>query len=96
MNQTKIMRALHYNNKYGITIRIYNKMLAKQKECCAICGRNYTQFDRHFDVDENSFTHLPRGLLCAGCNRNVGKYEHKQLKNLNLIEKIENYLAKYD
>jgi hypothetical protein len=91
----KIMRSRHYWQKYGITPKIYEKLLYKQNGCCAICGRHCTMFSTYFCVDEDPFVHLPRGLLCNGCNRIVGQYEHGRLKNKNLIQKIEIYLAKY-
>lgn len=94
--RAKIMRAFHYWNSYGITIKIYEKMLIKQNNCCVICNRHYTQFNIYLDVDENPISHLPRGLLCKGCNRIVGQYENLWLKDEKLIRKVEKYLAKYD
>jgi len=76
---------------------VYNRLLAKQGGGCAICGRKDNNTSAKFlDVDENPISHLPRGLVCNACNHSIGLYENMRLKDEKLIEKIENYLVKFD
>ena len=96
LKRAKTMRAFHYWRRYKITIRIYNKLLRKQNYRCALCRRYRTRFNQYLDVDENPISHLPRGLLCTGCNRIVGRYENLLLVDEKLKQKVEKYLAKYD
>lgn len=89
-----IIRSLHYRNKYGITIDDYNQLLEQQHGYCRLCSKHQSEFKRRLDVDHNHKTGKIRGLVCNGCNRTIGKYENKQLKNKKLMKKIEIYLAK--
>ena len=52
---------------YGITLAEYRELLAIQKGCCAICGREPT--GRALHVDHDHKTGDVRGLLCWTCNR---------------------------
>lgn len=62
--------------KYGITEVQYLEMLAKQQNCCAICG---TQFSDVWGADAPVVDHCHatgnvRGLLCNECNRGLGYF----------------------
>lgn len=82
-NKTKwddVQRNSQYLRKYGISLDSYNKMFAKQKGCCAICGRNQSEFNRRLHVDHSHTTNKVRGLLCVNCNKVVGILENYQGK----------------
>lgn len=95
IKRTKIMRVLHYKNKYGLTIQDYNQMFDKQKGRCAVCGKHESELGKRLDIDHNHNTGKIRGLVCTACNRRIGRYEHNRLKNSEFLENIENYLAIY-
>ena len=84
----------HYHRKYGIAVYQYNQLFQQQYGCCAVCGRHQSVFDRRLDTEHDHATDKIRGLVCRGCNYNIGKYEHSRLKNAELIKRIQNYLAK--
>lgn len=67
----KSARYYHLRQKYGITEEQYNRLLEKQKGCCAICDRHSSEFKTRLSVDHNHFTGELRGLLCNYCNRRV-------------------------
>lgn len=81
-------RESEYQRKYGITIKQYNKMFNLQHGCCAVCNKHQSTFEKRLAVDHNHKTGKIRGLLCAGCNANVGFYEKRQ-------KMITAYLKKY-
>lgn len=61
----------------GLTAEHYNKLLLRQKGCCAICGvheSTYRQIGskRHFAIDHDHDTGKIRGLLCNSCNLGIG------------------------
>lgn len=80
-----------YKRKYGITLEEYNKMLADQKNVCAICGLFCTT-KRNLAVDHDHDTGEVRGLLCSNCNRGLGHFQDK----VNNLEKAIEYLKKYE
>jgi len=60
----------HLKRKYGITLEMYDTMLAKQHGVCAICfGDNKGEV---LVVDHNHITGKVRGLLCQMCNKGIG------------------------
>ncbi len=67
-------RKSHLQNKYGISIEDYNKLLISQNNCCATCksptpgGRSTV----YFHVDHCHITGNVRGLLCQACNNVLG------------------------
>ena len=62
----------HLQQTYGITIEDYYALLAKQDGTCWICdgGTSY----KYFATDHNHKTGEVRGLLCATCNKTLGKF----------------------
>lgn len=71
--------------KYGITAIDYEKMLARQKGCCAICGKHQGSLNKILCVDHCHNSGKVRGLLCDTCNKFLGFYE-------KLSEQCERYL----
>ena len=74
--------------RYGITLQEKNKMLERQKGCCAICKRHHSLFKRRLDIDHDHRTGKIRSLLCNSCNRQLGTYQSQKLK-------FEQYLTKF-
>jgi len=57
---------------FGISLEEYNDMLTKQNNCCKICYRNQSEFQKALCVDHNHKTGKIRGLLCFPCNQAIG------------------------
>ena len=62
-------------NKFGITLEDYNILLDKQKGCCLLCNRHYSELVKALAVDHNHTTGKIRGLLCGPCNTRLGWFE---------------------
>lgn len=54
-----------------LALKEYNKLLTKQKHCCALCDTPRTSLKRDLSVDHCHITGKVRGLLCNNCNRCV-------------------------
>lgn len=52
--------------KYGITVEVYDEMVVKQNNLCAICSKPDTT---RLSVDHSHETGKIRGLLCRKCNK---------------------------
>ena len=72
--------------KYGITLDVYNDMLKKQNNSCAVCEVVFCK-GIYPQVDHCHDTGKIRGLLCKRCNMLEGFL----LKKDELIKKIEAY-----
>ena len=62
---------------YGVTRATYERMLAEQGGCCAICfaaspGVGRGGAPRGWCIDHDHATNKIRGLLCAACNAAIG------------------------
>lgn len=78
-SQIRSERNCHYRNSYGISVKDYDAMLARQNGVCAICGTNKAgKVGQHFAVDHCHKTGKFRGLLCINCNGRLGWYEQHQ------------------
>lgn len=76
--------------KYGITSSDYDALRAKQNGVCAICDRPATG-KRHcskLHVDHDHKSGKVRGLLCAGCNRMIGRVKD----NPDVLRRAASYL----
>ena len=87
------VRNKRLQNKYGITLREYNRMLKRQKGVCALCGQPEKAKTRDgkikaLAVDHCHDTGKVRGLLCYKCNRSIGGIGDK----LESAEKLVRYL----
>jgi DNA-directed RNA polymerase beta' subunit len=60
--------------KYGITLKEYDALFAKQKGICKICGAAQPgrKGIKRFAVDHCHKTNKIRGLLCMRCNTAIG------------------------
>jgi len=69
------MRKTKLKWTFGLTLEAYEKMYKEQKGCCAICGRNRSEFKIALSVDHDHKTKKIRGLLCHDCNTGLGKFK---------------------
>lgn len=62
--------------KFGLTREEYDRMLAGQGGCCAICGSTDTGSKNkgQFSVDHDHVSGKVRGLLCTRCNTGLGLF----------------------
>lgn len=69
-------REWQLKQRYGITLAIFEEMLAKQDYSCAICKGTCPGYGReYFQVDHCHTTGKVRGLLCVACNIGLGKFK---------------------
>jgi hypothetical protein len=66
-----------YMSRYGITVEDYNKLLADQGWCCAICKISWLDDEsvKHWPVDHSHITGKVRGIICDLCNRGLGYFK---------------------
>lgn len=72
-NRERLLRKMRERNLlrlYGLSTADLNRMKAKQRGRCAICGRG-----RRLMVDHDHATDAVRGLLCFVCNTHLGWYD---------------------
>jgi hypothetical protein len=60
---------------YGVTTQDYQRMLAEQSGCCAICGTDEPGGKGSFHVDHCHDSSRVRGLLCHRCNIGLGQFK---------------------
>ena len=66
--------------RYGLSLERYEEMEQAQNYCCAVCGRNRSEFKQNLAVDhdhtccpgEKTCGKCIRGLLCPRCNMSEG------------------------
>lgn len=85
-----IQSALRFpkNSVIRLTVEQYQKLFEAQNGCCAICGRHQREFGIRLAVDHDHKTNKIRGLLCTGCNLDLGFYE----KHNEQLKQFEKYL----
>lgn len=87
-NETRKYKAF-IKRTYGITYDDYEKMLDKQKGCCAICkSRISSARTSRLYVDHCHSTMKVRGLLCSSCNHGLGLFKDSP----SLLKRAINYL----
>jgi len=102
-NKERLRAAAIIHNKrgnpkrYGITLEIYNKMLMKQDNVCAICKKSETRKHhitnktRELSIDHDHKTGKVRGLLCCLCNMIIGNID----ESIDTLKNMIKYLKKY-
>jgi len=80
----------------GITLDVYESLLGKHQNLCAICGNEETRKSRNGGICRLAIDHCHdsgkiRGLLCHGCNTGLGKFKD----NINLLESAIQYLKQH-
>ena len=73
-------RANTLRESFGLTLKNYYELQAKQGHTCAICKREETANGRggkpmSLAVDHCHTTGKIRGLLCRRCNQSIGAFE---------------------
>lgn len=63
--------ANHILNTYGLSKEEYARLIEESGNKCWICGGGSTN---RLSVDHNHKTGNVRGLLCKGCNRQLGRW----------------------
>lgn len=74
-NEAEYMRTRWLKHRYHLTLDEFDRILTKQKECCAICGKHQSKFKKRLAVDHNHETGKIRGLLCSRCNMGLGFFQ---------------------
>lgn len=71
-------KSIKRKSRYGITQDEYDRLLAEQRGCCAICWSDNS--GEELAVDHDHMTREIRGLLCRQCNTLVGIVETGHIK----------------
>ena len=82
-------RNRHLKRKFGITLELYEILLAQQGEGCAICGATECQSGVSLAVDHCHKTGKIRGILCRDCNTTLGKFNDDRNRFLKAIEYLD-------
>ena len=75
----------------GMTVELYEVMVAEQHGTCAICDATVNQNGTRLCVDHDHLTGETRGLLCHNCNTTLGRFNDDP----HLLLKAVSYLEKY-
>lgn len=62
----------HLRKTYGITLNDYHKLSATTDNKCFICGGGTSK--NYLAVDHDHKSGEVRGLLCATCNKTLGRF----------------------
>ena len=84
-------RNADYIRKYGITEVEVLEIWEGQNHKCRICNKLMVIGSKKLDkacVDHDHKTGKIRGILCAGCNINLGRF----VDNIGLLKKMISYL----
>ena len=82
--------------RYGVSLGLYNEMLAVQNDLCYICAQpetlKYKGKIRLLCVDHNHETGEIRKLLCDSCNQGIAKFK----ENIKYLDEAKSYLIKFN
>lgn len=87
---TEERRNKKLQQRYGLTIEDYEKILKKQNGGCWICGKTSNQGPRKLNIDHNHTTGKVRGILCYKCNGAIGMFD----ESLEFLQRAIKYLKK--
>jgi DNA repair exonuclease SbcCD ATPase subunit len=74
--------------RYKITVEEFDRMLADQNGCCAVCGDAFTS-TKHCHIDHDHSTQAIRGILCRDCNHALGNVRD----SVERLQKLIAYLV---
>jgi hypothetical protein len=81
-----------HTKKYGLELGEYQKKMEEQLYCCAICGKNRSEYKKEFDIDHNHENGKIRGLLCHNCNIGFGFFK----EDVSILDSAIKYKKKWD
>lgn len=84
-------RPTKWPDKYGISLKGYERLLAEQDGLCAICF-GPPDDNRKLSIDHCHETGKVRGLLCTRCNMGLGYFRDAP----NVLESAIGYLARFE
>lgn len=84
-------RELNLKYRFGITTEIYNNILEKQDNSCAICKKHKDNFNYFLVVDHCHKTGNIRGILCRKCNLGIGHLND----NIDILKNSIFYLEQF-
>jgi Recombination endonuclease VII len=88
-------RDMQLRKKFDISLQDYNKMLERQNNACAICGKPEWRKRKgeivSLAVDHDHLTNKNRGLLCITCNHGIGSLQDDP----ELLLKAARYVTKW-
>lgn len=81
---------------YGVTLKEYDEMFAKQNGLCFICGnpeitRTKGGQIRRLSIDHDHVTGKVRNLLCDACNRGIGNFHDNIIAMERAIQYIKDH-----
>jgi len=82
----KHLKNIQLKCRYGISTKMYNKLLNIQKGKCAICKQ---QLNNKLQIDHDHRTRKVRGLLCRNCNWLLGLAKDKIMILINSIKYLK-------
>lgn len=87
MEQKRRRKDYNLRKRYGITLEMFESILAAQGGVCAVCK----QGNKVFCLDHNHKTLEVRGILCLNCNlRVIGGARDQDWKLVNAAEYVTN------
>lgn len=78
--------------KYGLTIKKWKRLLAKQGGACCICHETSKPGKPRLAIDHDHKTGKVRGLLCSRCNTALGLLRD----SAEIVQAAANYLRHHD
>jgi len=78
-------------NRYGLSIADYRRILDLQGGVCAIC-KGGPKENKRLSVDHNHASGAVRGLLCAVCNRAIGQLQD----DISTLRAAATYILRHD
>jgi len=78
---------------YGLTLIEYNQMFVKQKNCCAICNKEFAS-KKGTHIDHCHKTNKVRALLCSSCNTAIGLLKESPENLKSALRYIKRYSQK--
>lgn len=91
-NSPETNRAARLKYKYGITVKEYENLLEKQKGCCSICKKHFSEFKVRLDQDHSHEFGFNRGLLCRKCNILIDRAN----ENIDVLKSAIEYLQEWE
>jgi hypothetical protein len=85
------VRSRYLRRNYGIGLEDYERMIAEQNHCCAICKTPQAggKFNKRFMIDRDP-SGAVRGLLCKSCKVAISEVDD----NIHTLEIMIQYLHK--